>query len=692
MADLIPARFEAHIQRIFGEHATQGSIYDLPVRKVWLPNPRFDSRVRFHGATARTPVGPAAGPHTQLAQNLVLSWLAGARILELKTVQLNDALSLPRPCIDAATIGFNVEWSQELRLAQSQEEYIRGWVLVHALAQSGLAGLPTDRDVLFDLSVGYDLAGVKSAPIRQFIEGLQDARTRIDALRRHLPPHLRDCEIPSRVVECATLSTFHGCPADQIAAISEHLMEAHGLHVVVKLNPTLLGHADTVELVNEHLGYADLRIPKTAFDADLKFPEALGIIRHLRGFASQRGLTFGVKLTNTLVVENHKTFFADQTMYMSGQPLHVLALSLLERLRTALADDFPELPVSFSAGIDKTNFPDAVALGLVPVTVCTDLLRTGGYSRLPAYLRELDSRMYAVGAADVDAFILKAHGAGARVVAAQVAPDAPWFGPLAQAMSTPGADVRSIALAHGLEETTFDALVHRAALLNTTPIVAAARRDARYHASQNARPPRKLGKTLALFDCTNCDKCVPVCPNDANFVYTLSVGQHAAHVVRAHAGCIEILPAEPVRIQDPHQLANYADFCNECGNCDVFCPEDGGPYILKPRFFGTVSEMDRHPHLDAIVVHGERQATARFRGVRFQLDGDILVSGGLRVRLMAEGPPTVLEVGDDASMLETGPGVIMGLLCASVLGAKAFNPVRAEVEASEPSTGVGLQS
>jgi putative selenate reductase len=117
MADLIPARFEAHVQRLFSEHAARGSLYDFPVRKIWQPNPRFDTRVRFHGAIAATPVGPAAGPHTQLAQNLVLSWLGGARILELKTVQLNDTLTLPRPCIDAATIGFNVEWSQELRLA-----------------------------------------------------------------------------------------------------------------------------------------------------------------------------------------------------------------------------------------------------------------------------------------------------------------------------------------------------------------------------------------------------------------------------------------------------------------------------------------------------------------------------------------------------------------------------------------------
>ncbi len=46
-------------------------------------------------------VGPAAGPHTQLAQNIVTSWLTGGRFIELKTVQILDRLELEKPCIDA---------------------------------------------------------------------------------------------------------------------------------------------------------------------------------------------------------------------------------------------------------------------------------------------------------------------------------------------------------------------------------------------------------------------------------------------------------------------------------------------------------------------------------------------------------------------------------------------------------------
>ena len=31
--------------------------------------------------------------------------------------------------------------------------------------------------------------------------------------------------------------------------------------------------------------------------------------------------------------------------------------------------------------------------------------------------------------------------------------------------------------------------------------------------------PRKINSHLVLFDCITCDKCIPVCPNDANFIY-----------------------------------------------------------------------------------------------------------------------------------------------------------------------------
>ena len=99
---------------------------------VARPEPRFGSRLL--GRSLAAPLGVAAGPHSQLAQNIVAAWLSGARLIELKTVQVLDELEVSRPCIDSADETFNCEWSQELKLEQSFDEYLKAWVLVHALA------------------------------------------------------------------------------------------------------------------------------------------------------------------------------------------------------------------------------------------------------------------------------------------------------------------------------------------------------------------------------------------------------------------------------------------------------------------------------------------------------------------------------------------------------------------------------
>ena len=75
--------------------------------------------MRRYGQLLETPLGVAAGPHTQLSQNLISAWLTGARYLELKTVQVLDEIEVTKPCIDMTDEGYNCEWSQELKLDQS---------------------------------------------------------------------------------------------------------------------------------------------------------------------------------------------------------------------------------------------------------------------------------------------------------------------------------------------------------------------------------------------------------------------------------------------------------------------------------------------------------------------------------------------------------------------------------------------
>src|ERR1017187_3743118 len=210
MAHLRPYPFAALVRRVVRELDRRQAIIDLPARSFFAGDPRKDLSVRFHGRTASTPFGPAAGPQSQLAQNIVLSWLGGGRIVELKTIQINDELTIPRPCIDAQTVGYNVEWSQELKIEQSLEEYAKASMLVEMLAASGKLPIgPAAARTIYNMSVGYDLAGIKSERVQAFIRGMLDARGDVDRLRRQIPDEYReyrDLDFSTRLSETLPLS------------------------------------------------------------------------------------------------------------------------------------------------------------------------------------------------------------------------------------------------------------------------------------------------------------------------------------------------------------------------------------------------------------------------------------------------------------------------------------------------------
>src|SRR5207302_444721 len=114
MAELVPANFADLVTRLYVEPKVDDALFELPRKKWFSPDLSGpDLSVQFHDQRAGNASGPAAGPHTQMAQNILLSYLGGGRIMELKTVQVNDRLEIGRPCIDITNIGYNIEWSQE---------------------------------------------------------------------------------------------------------------------------------------------------------------------------------------------------------------------------------------------------------------------------------------------------------------------------------------------------------------------------------------------------------------------------------------------------------------------------------------------------------------------------------------------------------------------------------------------------
>jgi putative selenate reductase len=135
------------------------------------------------------------------------------------------------------------------------------------------------------------------------------------------------------------------------------------------------------------------------FEKDLEYGKAVGLIRSLQGAAQARGLTFGVKLSNTLAMHNHRGMLPGDEMYMSGRALYPITMNLFARL---MAEFDGGLRVSYSAGADALNVATILSCGARTVTACTDLLKPGGYARFGQWLENLDAEMAARGAASLD--------------------------------------------------------------------------------------------------------------------------------------------------------------------------------------------------------------------------------------------------------------------------------------------------
>ena len=397
-----PIPFQNLLKWIYTEYVNHKTIFGIPSKKFYLSK-NHNNEIIF-GEALDSPIGPAAGPHTQLTQNILTSYLVGGRFFELKTVQKLDDLKIDKPCIDAADEGYNVEWSQELSLDESYAEYVKAWFLIHLL-KSLFELSHSERGFVFNMSVGYDLDGIKTERMDRFIEELKDASKNelFENYKSYLTGLLQDSStikllksnfdiseiqyqqiihtvenISPAISNSVTLSTMHGCPPDEIEAIAKYLTMEKNLHTYVKLNPTLLGF-DFVKDTLHQLGYKYISLDISSFEHDLQYEDAIPMLKRLQQFANEHHRTFGIKLSNTLGVKNTLTALPGNDMYMSGRSLFPLTIPLAEKIATEFNGD---INISYSGGANNNNIMEILSTGIKPITVVTDLLKPGGYLRL----------------------------------------------------------------------------------------------------------------------------------------------------------------------------------------------------------------------------------------------------------------------------------------------------------------------
>lgn len=392
------------LARIAGEYSAKNSIYEIPssVFKELFDAESDSPGLSVMSGRASFPIGPAAGPHSQIAPNIIAAYLAGSRVFELKTVQQNDRLDIEKPCIDALDEGHNVEWSTELTLEEARKEYINAWIAVNFLAHL-FSRKP--NDFFFNVSVGYTLAGIQSEAVDAFIEGMrrpeatpywEEATEELtafidgEAFRKTFGENVAErartfaSHIPVRPIHSITLSTMHGCPPDEISRIGRYLIEEKGFDTYIKLNPTLLGY-DKVRSILDTLGWTRISLKRENFEHDLQMDSALALIKELGSVAHAKGRRFGIKLSNTLANANSDSRLPGPERYMSGRALFPITV----RLAATLAAAIPDFGMRFSycGGVSALNAQDLIRAGVGPLTIATDILKPGGYLRLSQIAR-----------------------------------------------------------------------------------------------------------------------------------------------------------------------------------------------------------------------------------------------------------------------------------------------------------------
>ena len=389
---MIPIPFKELMNWIMTEYRQEGSVFG--VHRPYVAGEK--SLPIFGGERIETPFGPAAGPNTQLAQNIIAGYFAGARFFELKTVQKVDgadlAACISRPCILAEDECYNCEWSTELYVQQAYEEYVKAWCACHILSR--VCGLGQPDGFVFNMSVGYDLEGIKGPKIDKYLNEMMDAsgtpifQECIKVLREMFPGE-EDliAAIPARISNSVTVSTLHGCPPDEIERIASYLITEKGLHTFVKCNPTLLGYQSARDILDS-MGYDYIAFGEKHFNEDLQYADAIPMFRRLLALAGERGLEFGLKLSNTFPVDVKQGELPSEEMYMAGKSLFPLTIEMARRVSKEFDG---RLRLSYSGGADFFNIDKLFQCGIWPITMATTELKPGGYQRFTQIGEKLEA-------------------------------------------------------------------------------------------------------------------------------------------------------------------------------------------------------------------------------------------------------------------------------------------------------------
>ena len=446
--------------------------------------------------------------------------------------------------------------------------------------------------------------------------------------------------------------------------------------------------ARCAEILHERLGYRDLHVPDAAFDNDATGSRAWLRRAARRHWRRALGPRFRRQVHATRCWSTTtRSFFpaSEKQMYLSGPPLHVLAMQLVRRFRQTFGDRFP---ISFSGRHRRRQFrrrgragPEAGHRLLGPV----EKRRLSGYARGTRYLVKLwSSGWTAAGAADIDQFVIRAYGqARGRADALTLPADqARACRRRSGAGRGPAAAAGDAFAGLGFRRLPAQYRNLRRADVERSPLQRRAttrRRRKSRHATVAVRLPdlrqmharlsqrRELRLSRSRRADFPIERLVPTAPDGS--------------------------PKRPARSRSTShgRSANFADACNECGNCDVFCPEDGGPYLSKPLLLRQPRRLGGDAAARRLRLRNLAEGATHARPLRRRGSAAGKKSGD-RLRYVGEGFDLYLDPADPAGSAEgesdgpvdLTPLRIIELMRTAVTAADAVNFISAAI--AEPTT------
>lgn len=386
---ITPIPFRELLTWITTEYQQAGSVFG--VAKPFKATAR---KLPIFGGSIETPIGPAAGPHTQFAQNIIAAYFAGARFFELETVRA-EVTADGNPTIDAEDECYHYGCPSPLTAEQAFDEYVKAWCACKIMAK--VYGLGNVDGFVFHMSVGGDLAELQSQPIDTFLNNMTDASGTavfhecLDTLKEFFP---EEADYIGAISPCishsVTLAADVQASAAAIEETAAYLMLEKHLHLFVKCAPTLLG-CEYARYMLAQLEYRYIQLDDRDFLGCMQYDEAIALFTRLQALSKEHDLEFGIKMGGSLPVAG-KVGEEPVKKYLSGKALYALTASLTYQLARDLKEQ--AIRISYSGGADAFHAAPLFECEIWPITMASTILKPGGYQRFTQIAYQLVPSMY----------------------------------------------------------------------------------------------------------------------------------------------------------------------------------------------------------------------------------------------------------------------------------------------------------